>query len=374
MYPREAGNLPNDVTAFHKAQQNWGFERHQRPEILHQYEKAGYKNPTYRVPIWIYNGKIVLDYEGQPILAFRNMPATISTKAEGGLQEAITREDSRIDVKDFRARMMENPKGKGKRTSTRPTLSAISMRRSRFRWRAGYLSWTPRTGTGDIKEYLDGLLPDACKTSNSTKDFRELRRSEVKLMTEKNRGKHLKRAGTRSVTAEKRMKMDKAFYKSIEDAKEQEKNFKVEEEQKLKIKDDEHYETDGPEDEDDEFDGLEDGYPVIEDLQYYNPDVVHEFDDRLQDYRFVTPRTEAEVQIIFYSLQPTRMHFISTTRKQPHVHDQFASYAKQWVLLFRDFKEAWRESYGEEPMPGLVQTERRAWEVGFPVIEITQHY
>lgn len=372
MYPREAGNLPNDVTAFHKAQQNWGFKRHQRPDILHQYEKAGYKNPTYPVPIWIHNEKIVLDYEDQPMLAFRNMPATISTKVEGGLQEAITREDSRIDVKDFRARMMENPKGKGKRASTRPTLSAISMRRSRFRWRAGYLSWTPRTGTGDIKEYLDGLLPEACKTSNSTKGFRDLKRSEVKLMTEKNRGKHLKRAGARSVTAEKRMQMDKAFYKSIEEAKKQEKNFEEKEEQKLK--DGEHYELDGAEDEDYELDGLEDEYTPIEDLRCYNPDGGPEFDNRLQDYRFVIPRTESEVQIIFYSLQPTRMQFIDATGQIPLLHDQHASYAKQWVLLFRDFKVAWRQSRGRAPMPGLVQTERRAWELGFPVIEITQHY
>lgn len=369
MYPREAGSLPNDVTAFHKAQQDWGFERHQRPEILHQYEKAGYQNLAYPVPIWVYNGKVVLDYEDHPILAFRNMPATISTKVEGGLQEAISREDSRIDVKDFRARMMENPKGKGKQKSTRPTLSAISMRRSRFRWRAGYLSWTTRTGSQDIKAYLDGLLPEACKLSNSTKGFRDLKRSEVKLMSEKNRGKHLKRAGTRSITVEKRMQVDAAFYRSIEEAKAYEDNLEAEQERLLK---EESYETEDLEDDDSE----------CEDLQEYNPDDDPDFDEQFDalvpfvrrefdDHRFATPTSEQEMHIVYLSLQPTRIQFHQLTGHAPPHHRAESSYARQWVYLFRYFTEVWEKLGYPEPPPSLIQTTKLAWENGFPEIEIS---
>lgn len=382
VYPRDAGTLLSDVTAFHKAQQDWGFERHQRPEILHQYQKAGHKNPTYAVPIWVYNGNIVLDHEDHPILAFRNMPATISTKVEGGLQEAITREDSRIDVKDFRARMMENPRSKGKRRLTRPSLSAISMRRSRFRWRAGYLSWTTRTGSQDIKEYLDSLLPDECKLSNSTKGFRDLKRSEVKMMTEKNRGKHLKRAGPRSITAEKRTKMDAAFYKSIQDAKAQEEYVEAEEE--YSFQDDEDYEYDGPED---EYLGFEDlpGYSTVEDLQEYYPgaddsESNHE-DDTLEpllrripkDFRFVKPKSEADGHIIFHSMQPTRLQFHQLTGLAPRVHCAKTSYAKQWAYLHSQLGQIWTEYHYSEPLPGLIQTERHAWRNGYPEIENTEY-
>lgn len=80
--------------------------------------------------IWFYNGKVVLDHINHPILDFKNMPKTISSQVEGGLQEAITRQDFRIDVNDFRVRMPSDPKNKG--VISLPTLSAISMRRSRF--------------------------------------------------------------------------------------------------------------------------------------------------------------------------------------------------------------------------------------------------
>lgn len=209
-YPRQKGMAAEDITAFHPDQKDWAFEkRHLRPDILHQYEKRGYQNPCYQVQIWLYNGAVVLDNDSQPILDFKNMPKTISSQVEGGLQEAITRQDSRIDANDFRVRMPLDPKGRG--VISTPCLSAIGMRRSRFRWRAGYLSWTPRTGSDDLKKYLDSILPAHCKAANSTRGFRELKPSEVKRMTLENRGKYLSRAGRRLLSPAAREKSDKAF-------------------------------------------------------------------------------------------------------------------------------------------------------------------
>lgn len=103
-YPRDSGTAPTDVTAFHKDQEDWGPERDQRPDILHQYEKRGHQNPTYLVPLLIHKEAIVLDYNNRPILDFENMPMTVSSKLEGWLQEAMIRKDARIDVADFRVR------------------------------------------------------------------------------------------------------------------------------------------------------------------------------------------------------------------------------------------------------------------------------
>lgn len=369
VYPREVGYSPNDITSFHPAQANWGFKRYQRPEILHQYEKVGHKNPMYPVPLWIHKGQIVLDHEDHPILAFRNMPATISSKVEGGLQEAISREDSRIDVKDFRARMMANSRGRKK--GTRPTLSAISMRRSRFRWRAGYLSWTTRTGSQDIKDYLDELLPDSCKIRNSTKGWRDLRRSEVKLMTKKNRNKHLKRAGTRSITDEKRKEVDDLFYKSIEDAKAQEMHLETEQEQQMLFQGDEDYETEAD-------------YPGIVDLRDYDPDQDTELDDQVyaaepsvrqfSDYRFATPQNRDELRVIFCSLEPTRRAFLEQTNRPLPVDDARASYAKQWVYLHRRLMQHWEYYDLTSELPSLPQSEKPGWHYQFPQVDFHIDY
>ncbi len=209
-YPRERGTAAEDITAFHPDQKDWAFEeRHLRPDILHQYEKRGYQNPCYPVQIWLHHGAVVLDNQNQPILDFHNMPKAISSQVEGGLQEAITREDSRIEANDFRVRMLLDPKGRG--VNSTPCLSAIGMRRSRFRWRAGYLSWTPRTGSDDLKKYLDSILPAHCKAANSTRDFRELKPSEVKRMTLENRGKYLSRAGKRLLSPAARKRSEQTF-------------------------------------------------------------------------------------------------------------------------------------------------------------------
>lgn len=216
-HPREEGTAAGDITSFHPDQKDWAFEeRHLRPDILHQYEKKGYINPSYPVQIWIHRDAVVLDHRFHPVLDFKNLPKTISSQVEGGLQEAITRQDSRIDVNDFRARMPYDPKGLG--VMSTPSLSAISMRRSRFRWRAGYLSWTCRLGTGDLKKYLDSILPEHCKAANSTKGFRELKHSEVLRMTLENRGKHLPRAGLRQLSPAAREKRERVFRRGLRQA------------------------------------------------------------------------------------------------------------------------------------------------------------
>ena len=206
--------LADDITAFHPDQKDWAFEeRHLRPDILHQYEKRGYQNPCYPVQIWLYHGAVVLDNQNHPILDFKNLPKAISSQVEGGLQEAITRQDSRIEAKDFRMRMLIDPKGQG--MISRPGNSAVSMRRSRFRWRAGYLSWTARTGTDDVTKYLDSLIPAHCKAANSTRHFRELKPFEVKRMSLENRGKYLSRAGKRLLSPESRKRAEDAFQLSL---------------------------------------------------------------------------------------------------------------------------------------------------------------
>ena len=72
------------------------MDREHRPDILFQWKRAGHRNPTYIVPDWYHRGKIVLDRDNRPVRKFRNIPDTCSSMLEGGIMEAIKREDNRI--------------------------------------------------------------------------------------------------------------------------------------------------------------------------------------------------------------------------------------------------------------------------------------
>ena len=96
-FPREAGLDINDVTSYLAAQKTWNVDdRAHRPKILFQWAKTGHRNPTYVVSDWYYEGKIVLDLKNCPVRKFCNIPETCSSALEGGIMEAIEREDSRI--------------------------------------------------------------------------------------------------------------------------------------------------------------------------------------------------------------------------------------------------------------------------------------
>lgn len=99
-YEHRRGLADNDVTSFHPDQKTWLIEDRQlRPKILFRFERLELEDPTYVVPDWYHNGKLVLEFpSNRPIRRFRNIPDTCSSELEGGIMEAIEREDSRIEV------------------------------------------------------------------------------------------------------------------------------------------------------------------------------------------------------------------------------------------------------------------------------------
>lgn len=96
-FRRDRGLAEHDVTSYLAAQKTWKVEdRNHRPDILFQWKKTGYRNPTYIVPDWYHKGSIVLDPQNCPVRKYRNIPDTCSSMLEGGVMEAIKREDGRI--------------------------------------------------------------------------------------------------------------------------------------------------------------------------------------------------------------------------------------------------------------------------------------
>ena len=268
------------------------------------------------------------------------------------------------------------------------------MRRSRYRWKAGALSWTPRTGSDDIKKYLDNLLPDECKAKNSTRGFRELKRSEIKLMTSLNRGKHLERAGNRSLTDQQRQKVDANFWKSVRAALSQEMEVEGSDDSSTEIKESEDEEIE--DDKSEEYHGTR-GYG-IEDQDAEDQDTAEDLDTgnlatgyqgtevflkqsllldqseeavfehtRLRDYRFVQPTTSKDIKIVFEAMKSARKDYRSITGERAPDTVQHADYATQWNCLQMSLNRLWEDRGLGQSQLILVQYVQ-PWTGGFPLI------
>ena len=152
-------------------QAEWGEDRNNRPEILFQYEPTRH-NKGMKAPKMIYQGHLVLDYFDNPVVNYVEIPLTCSSLMEGWLQEAIVRLNPAITGRDFLARMLKD----------KVNVNALSMRRTRFREKAGCISWTKRAGSDNVKRYMDLILPTVCLDNNSTRAFRDLHRHEIAEM------------------------------------------------------------------------------------------------------------------------------------------------------------------------------------------------
>ena len=68
-------------------------------------DKSDYQPPTYDVP-YLYDGeRVVIDLEGRPVKAYRDIPLTLSSEVEGGLLQAIVDYHPRITWPDLKARL-----------------------------------------------------------------------------------------------------------------------------------------------------------------------------------------------------------------------------------------------------------------------------
>lgn len=61
-----------------------------------------------------------------------------------------------------------------------PRVGTLSMRATRWRPLAACLSWTEKGDTDAKIQYILSLMPQACQTANSTRDFRDLTKAEQK--------------------------------------------------------------------------------------------------------------------------------------------------------------------------------------------------
>ena len=127
------------------------------------------------------DGCVILDNESRPILAFTDLPDTISSKAEAAFLVAWRRSNRHIHMRDIRARMPDDPTGENPgRDPIR--LGTLGMRMTRFREVSGMISWDKAHGSEALKSYLDENLPLLCTILNSIKGHRDLYPHEIAEM------------------------------------------------------------------------------------------------------------------------------------------------------------------------------------------------
>ena len=206
-YGRERGTHPEDVTCFLESQKDWGPVRNENwAEILYVFQKGKYhKDPGYQLENWKIGERIVIsDHDNLPILAYRDLPDTLSSALEGRDIEAIKRTDPRIQHRDFLARM---PMTRVTKAGTKLTLyspSSIGMKMSRFRTEQGMLSWIGRCGSKTIRDALWDRLPQANKRQNSIRGLQAPTLDQQQEIKKGNKGKFLSRAGKRALTSQER--------------------------------------------------------------------------------------------------------------------------------------------------------------------------
>ncbi|KAM0798790.1 hypothetical protein BDR22DRAFT_890910 [Usnea florida] len=204
-FPKKRGYEDTNVTAFVKKDYNYGPNRANWPDRLFQIENIDSKSelPNGYVKD---EGRIVLDAFDHGLRDFGNqLPMYVSSEVEGRDIEDYLRRNWEITVYDLIARA---PNGyylgepepirkssrdrkkdkKAEETVTRewhegpPRVGTFSMRATRFRLRAGCLSWAKKDGTAAKNQRILDVIPAQYKDPavNSTKGWRDLNKAEIK--------------------------------------------------------------------------------------------------------------------------------------------------------------------------------------------------
>ena len=216
------GTVANDITAFHLGQsiyilttstlaadltadqKDWGTDRENWPAILYQYEPRGKDRSHKKPPRWTTSeGQLILDINDKPLLAFPELPVTISSQIEPAFLEAFTRSNQHIRMQDIRGRMLRDPTGvDNPPTVDRIRLATLSMKATRFREKNGMITWHDRDGSQAIRTYLDAFHGPDCLRDNSIRDSRCLLPHERKEMHLGNAGNFLHKTGGRKDVSE----------------------------------------------------------------------------------------------------------------------------------------------------------------------------
>ncbi len=333
---------PLDMTAVESTQTTWDMtdRRHWPDELTLWNRPTPWTRPTYNIGVLRYKGRVVLDWEDQPIRNFR-IPLTISSEVEGLRVEAWTRQDDRLSLRDVEARMWtkDDPRRKEGEVKKIPMFDrrTLSKRASNARTRAGLVAWATKKGREKQIEFLNGLRTEAQKESNRAmdKDLSSQQKAALQLIgwnpnkksnarTRQDRFDKIKRkaAGTRGTAAGP---ADPAAEASG---------------------DDDDFSTDNS-------DVEEAAEEVVEDDISVSSSIIDPLDSRHDQ-----PTNPLEEALLGIALENTREDFLRRSGQEPQPTDPGDNYFSQWGMLQEQFSGLWAAEGNPDLGPRLAARDR----------------
>lgn len=169
--PPDHGIDSKNITSFHPDQRDWSFARAYRAPILTLWSEPLGSAPNYRIGYLLFNGRLMLDYAGKPIKAFRNLPLTISSAVKGfRLETWIRQEIHRLHIDDILARLRTRNTPNGRQPLHRR--GDLTDRANAFRLKAGLITFRPRNWAVRLqaRAYIDSLRTAAQRANNLATD------------------------------------------------------------------------------------------------------------------------------------------------------------------------------------------------------------
>ena len=141
-----------------------------------------------------------MDSDDNPIKLWRKVPLLCSSQMSGAELEAISRTNPEMPLSAIRARMPAIFTGE---EWCPPTLNTLRMRMSRFRAKAGLITWNKREGSRQIQQEIFKILGPQCIHENSTRSFRrDLTEEEIAKVKGVNEGTAPQRSRRKKRSAE----------------------------------------------------------------------------------------------------------------------------------------------------------------------------
>ena len=166
------GARSDDRTSYHRRYDFQGKIRADRPDCLFYLKEPDFHRHDRPPPKLVWNGKVVLDYRGEPILDYA-IPLTISSKIgkEPARLEAMLRSNKKIHWNDILARII-------RRGATKKTISqlqnSLNVSVVRFRIEARLISFGPRLGSKALENHLLSSMTAEMVVKNTTRGLADL--------------------------------------------------------------------------------------------------------------------------------------------------------------------------------------------------------
>ena len=309
-----------DITSFHPDQRDWSSTRPHRVPILTLWSEAPGSAPTYPIGYLLFNGRLILDYAGSPIRAFRHLPLTISSTVKGFRLEAWARQDiHRVRIDDIIARIRTRIISTGREPLQRA--GNLYDRSNAFRLKSGLIPFRTRNNPSRnaARAYLDSLRTAAQRASNQAID-RVLTADELNTVKDIGRKGRVDAAAGSSANPSPRTPATTSAPALAITLTSQPTHR--------------HHPSPPPQ-------------SAPHTLQTSAPT------QSLSDSRDDVPKTCKESYILIEALKETVEHFKTLTRQTPKHTNTAKSYTSQWNALQAQFAPIWKSSRPAEETPRL---------------------